>query len=65
MFKPNTHYYAWLPYRNAPDNQSGEAIGDGILTPDKPKDIDGTHWAKIGAFVTNNDGNIHFFDHAG
>ncbi len=64
MFKPNTHYYAWLPYRNAPDNQSGEAIGDVVVATKKPNEIDGKHWAKIGAFVTNDVGNIHFYDHA-
>jgi hypothetical protein len=36
-----------------------------VLTPDNIDDIDGTHSAKIGAFVTNDVSNIHFFDHAG
>ena len=62
MFEPNTHYYAWLPYRNVPDSQSGEASGDVVLAPDKPKSIGGVHWANIGGFVTNEAGNIRFFE---
>ena len=61
MLKPNTNYHGWLPYRNAPDNRSGEVAGDIVFTPDKPDDIDGTYWASIGNVMTNADGNVLFF----
>ncbi len=66
MLNPNAHYGAWLQYRNADDNRSGEPIsGEIVLSQNEPTVIDGAHWAKIGAFTTNEIGNIFFFDKAG
>ena len=65
MLKPDTIYYVWMPYRNAPDNKSGEPVGDIVLAPEKPNEIDGPHWAKIGRLLTNDVGNIRFFEHPG
>jgi hypothetical protein len=62
MLEPNTIYHVWLPYRNAPDNRSGEVTGDVVFAPDIPGKIDGIHWVSIGKVDTDADGNVHYFN---